>query len=472
MDTCIVFWVLYIAPDDFSTPSGAREIRWGMSPNHPTDTPAPKIHLTTLGCAKNLVDSERMLGRLASAGALVGATPEDADILIVNTCGFIDSAKQESIEAILDAVRTKQDEGQKRVLVMGCLAQRYAEQLRAEIPEADGVFGLDEQAAVVAACGLRPADDAGRLLLTPPHTAYLRISDGCDNRCSYCTIPMIRGPLRSRPSEEILDEVRDLSSYGVRELVVIGQDTTSYGADRPGELRIHELLDRISRIEGPRWIRLLYAHPAHFTDELIDAYATIPTLCAYVDLPLQHANNGILSQMGRRTTQADCLERIDNLRRRVPNVTIRTTFIVGFPGETRRTFAQLLRFVRAVRFDHVGAFAYSEEEETPAAALPNQVPRRVRQRRRRRLMLAQRRIAYQNAASRRGQTVEVLIDRPTATADQWIGRTVGQAPDVDPVTIVTGSGLHPGQFVYARITNSSGYDTLAVASEQGMTNAL
>lgn len=434
-----------------------------MSSKRPSGTPAPRIHLTTLGCAKNLVDSERILARLASAGALVGASVEDADILIVNTCGFIDSAKQESVHAILDAVRAKTEGSPKRVLVMGCLAQRYAAQLRSEIPEVDGVFGLSEQNAVIAACSLTPVREDGRLLLTPPHTAYLRISDGCDNRCSYCTIPMIRGPLHSRPSEEILAEAEDLASHGVRELVVIGQDTTSYGADRPGEIPIHHLLHRISQIDGPRWIRLLYAHPAHFSDELIDAYATIPTLCPYVDLPLQHASDAVLRRMGRRTTRTECLDRIERLRRRVPRITIRTTFIVGFPGETRRDFGELLQFVRTVRFDHVGVFAYSQEEETPAAELPHQVPLRIRRRRRRRLMLLQQRIAYRNAAALIGQLVDVLIDGPAGHPNQWIGRTAAQAPDVDPVTLVTGSELYPGQFVRARVTRSDGYDTHAVS---------
>jgi ribosomal protein S12 methylthiotransferase len=429
-----------------------------MSPNERAPSSSPRVHLTTLGCAKNLVDSERLLGQLASAGALVGATVEDADILIVNTCGFIDQAKKESVDAILDLVAAKSSGRRARLFVMGCLAQRYAAELKTEIPEIDGVFGLGEQAALIESCGLSPQNGAGRLLLTPPHTAYLRISDGCDNRCSYCTIPLIRGPLRSRPAAEVLQEAQDLASCGVKELVVIGQDTTSYGADRPGEMQLHELLGELTHVDGPRWIRLLYAHPAHFTDALLEAYATLDKLCPYVDLPLQHASDPILQAMGRRTSAAACRRLIERLRQRVADIAIRTTFIVGFPGETNAQFGELVRFVREIRFDHVGVFAYSEEEGTPAVTLPNSVPERVKRRRLRRLMHAQQEIAFEAARRCIGQDVEVLIDRPTGADGCWIGRTAQQAPDVDPVTIVEGEGLRPGRFVHAVITGARGYD--------------
>jgi len=424
---------------------------------------APRIHLASLGCAKNLVDSERLLARLATAGGLVGAAEEDADVLIVNTCGFIAPAIAESLAVIRDYASRKR--ASQRLLVMGCLVQREGDSLRAEIPEVDGVFGLGRHDEIVAACGLNAEpEDGARLLLTPRHTAYLRISDGCDNRCSYCTIPLIRGRFRSRPADEIVSEARQLVELGVRELNLIGQDTTSYGADLNGSVGIAGLLlQRLAGIPELRWLRLLYAHPARFSDGLIEAYATIDALCPYVDLPLQHLNDGILRRMGRRVTQAESVRLIERLRERVPDVAIRTTFIVGFPGETRAQFDELVDLVERLRFDHVGVFRYSNEAGTAAAGMSGQVSERTKAKREKALMLAQQRIALEKNRSMLGKVVEVLIDRPTDEPGLWIGRTRTQAPDVDSVTFVYVNEVTPGDFIDAQIIDVASYDLIAQA---------
>ena len=425
----------------------------------------PKIHLASLGCAKNLVDSEKLLGRLATAGALVGASPEEADVIIVNTCGFIGPAKEESIRTVLEYGGLRRSGQNKKLIVMGCLAERYADTLRDDLPDVDAFFGLHSHSEILDACGLSPmgeTDDA-RLLLTPAHLAYLRISDGCDNRCSYCTIPLIRGPFHSRSPEAILTEASDLASAGVKELVVIGQDTTSYGKDFHEPYPIHRLLRALANVDGARWIRLLYTHPAYFSDELITEYGANPKLCAYVDIPLQHLNDNILRRMGRHVSQADCLNLIERLRTQVPGIAIRTTFIVGFPGETEARFKELLELVRDIRFDHMGAFAYSAEPDTPASSLPNQVPTAVVEDRLQALMLAQQTIAFENNEASIGRTVEVLIDEPIEEEDMWVGRTAFQAPDVDSVTYVLGKDLATGQFVEAEIVQTEDYDLLAQA---------
>ena len=421
----------------------------------------PRVHLASLGCAKNLVDSERILARLATAGAIVGAPPEEAEIIIVNTCGFIEPAKQESIDTILDYATYKEEGRCQRLIVMGCLAQRYEEELRAGFPEVDGVFGLHHDEEILAACGFTSTCDSGRFLLTPAHTSYLRISDGCDNRCTYCTIPLIRGPYHGRPAGEIIAEAEELVEAGVREINVIAQDTTVYGAEAPGEVRIHDLLARLAQIPDLHWLRLLYTHPAHFPPEMIDAYAEIPKLCPYVDLPLQHLNDDILRRMGRRVTRDECLTLIERLRARVPNIAIRTTFIAGFPGETDAQFCELLKYVKDLRFEHVGVFPYSQEEDTPAALMPDQIPESVKEERVRELMLAQQEIVFARNASLRGTRMEVVIDEAGDEDGVWIARSRTQAPDVDSITYVEGSDLAVGQFVDVKVTGADGYDLIA-----------
>lgn len=423
----------------------------------------PHVHLVTLGCAKNLVDSERILARLAAAGAIVGAPAEEADIIIVNTCGFIRPAQEESVETILELARLKEHGRCRKLIVMGCLSQRYPSDLAKSLPEADGVFGLHKESEIVAACGLSATrSDSGRLLLTPRHTAYLRIADGCDNRCAYCVIPDIRGPFRSRPAGEIIEEAEALTASGARELVLIGQDTTLYGTDISGGLRIHELLARLNDVKGVRWLRLLYTHPAHFTEELIEAYAALPKVCPYVDLPVQHLSDTILRRMGRKVSRKTILELIERLRRRVAEVAIRTTLLVGFPGETRAHLNEMLSLVKTVRFDHLGVFAYSREQGTRAARMRGQVSEQAKSRRLRDLMLAQQEIVFERNRTMKRRTVEVVIDARTAdSAHIWIARSRGQAPDVDSVTYVKGKNLRPGRFLKVRITGSRGYDLLA-----------
>ncbi len=423
----------------------------------------PKVHLASLGCAKNLVDSERLLGRLATAGAMVGAAPEEADILIINTCGFIGPAVDESLQTIRDYGHVKRQAGGRRLIVMGCLAERDAGRIRSELPDVDVVVGLHSDDEILRACGLAvtDSDDEARLLLTPPHSAYLRISDGCDNGCTYCTIPLIRGPFRSRPPQVIREEAHNLAAMGAQELVIIGQDTTSYGRDREDGIPVHQLLRDLAEIEGPAWLRLLYTHPAHFSDELIDEYASNKKLCPYVDLPLQHLNDDVLRRMGRGVSRDDCLKLIERLRKRIPGIAIRTTFIVGFPGETDAQFEELLALVRELRFEHLGAFAYSREAGTAAHDFSDHLSDTVVGERIRRLMLAQQDIAFEMNEAQIGRTMDLLLDEPTEEDDLWVGRTRFQAPDVDSVTFVSGEDLDVGRMVEARIVGSNDYDLLA-----------
>ena len=421
----------------------------------------PRVHLASLGCAKNLIDSERILARFAAAGAIVGAPPEEAEIIIVNTCGFIEPAKRESIDTILDYARYKEEGNCQRLIVMGCLAQRYSEELRQGLPEVDGVFGLNQDGDILTACGFTRTCDSGRFLLTPSHTAYLRISDGCDNRCTYCTIPLIRGSYHGRPAGEIISEAEELVERGVREINVIAQDTTVYGAEAPGGMRIHDLLARLAKIPDLHWLRLLYTHPAHFPDGMIDAYAQIPKLCPYVDLPLQHLNDDILRRMARGATRDESLRLIERLRARVPGIAIRTTFIAGFPGETDEQFNELLQYVRQLEFDHLGVFPYSQEEDTPAALMPNQVPEEVKEERVAELMLAQQEIVFARNASLVGSRMEVVIDAPGDEDGVWLARSRTQAPDVDSITFVEGEGLSVGEFIEVEVTGADGYDLIA-----------
>jgi len=422
-----------------------------------------RVHLASLGCAKNLVDSERLLARLATAGALVGAEAEEADIILVNTCGFIDPARRESMSVIDEYAALKAERPELKLFVLGCLVVRDGDALRDRLPDVDGFFGIDAHEDIVRASGLADEDTGDtRLLLTPPHTAYLRVADGCDNRCSYCTIPSIRGHFRSRPASDVVAEARSLAELGVRELNLIGQDTTAYGVDRPGEPGIVGLLERLDEIDGVRWIRLLYAHPAHLRDDLVRAYTRIEKLVPYVDLPLQHLSDRILAAMGRRVDRAAIDRLLGTLRGQVPGLALRTTFIVGFPDETDAEFGQLLRGVEEIRFDHLGAFAYSPEPGTPAAELPGRLPPDLVADRLERLLAAQHAVVMEKNRSRVGEMTDVLIDGADETPGISIGRTATQAPDVDPVTLVRGRHK-AGVFVRARITGSSDLDLTATA---------
>ena len=432
----------------------------------------PKVALFTLGCAKNLVDSERIASILEAAGAQVVHEARGAAVAIVNTCGFIDPAKEESIDAVLELADREGLTRPRTLIVAGCLSQRYGEQLRQELPEVDAFVGTDPEATArvaLEALGLahRGACPTRARRLTPRAWSYLQISQGCDNRCAYCAIPLIRGPLRSLPADELLAEAQFLAGQGVKELNVIAQDITAYGTDTVGKPLLHVLLRDLCGIEGLEWVRLLYAHPAHFYDKLTGVMAAEQKVCPYVDLPLQHISNRILKAMGRKVTRARVERLLARLRDRIPGLTLRTTFITGLPGETEAEFEELLEFVREQRFDRVGCFAYSPEDDTPAAAMSDQVPAEVAQERRDLLMAAQADIAMDLAQARVGERTRVLIEaRDDAMEDVHPARSRHEAPDVDPLIYVTSSRpLQAGDFADVEIVGAEGYDCIAVDLE-------
>ena len=418
----------------------------------------------SLGCPKALVDSERIMGRLAEAGCIVCEDLDDADVLIVNTCGFIQAAKEESLDVVFRCAEQKRQGHLQKLIVTGCLAQRYPDELARELHEADAVVGLHSEDEIVKLClgrdpGLPVCDMPTRLRLTVRHVAYLRIADGCDNRCAYCAIPDIRGPFRSTPLERLLDEASQLADDGAREFCVIAQDTTLYGSDLYGRPRLHELLQRLAEIPGVEWVRLLYTHPVHYYPELIETLAAGGKLLPYVDLPIQHASDRILADMGRRVTQAQIRSLVAELRKGLPGCFMRTTAIVGFPGEGEREFEELLQLVRDMRFERLGAFTYSPEEGTPAERFPGQVPESVREERLDAVMAAQQQIAFEFNASLVGQELPCVIDGTAQEPQEWLGRTYGDAPDVDGCIYVGKSpGLAPGDFVTLRVTGTRDYD--------------
>ncbi len=434
-----------------------------------------RVHLVSLGCPKNLTDSELMLGRLLQAGFELTTDPEAADVLIVNTCAFIDSAKKESLDAILQASETKQRRAGRRLVVSGCLAQRYGAQLRAELPEVDIFVGtgnfldLPELLKLTAtsensdlpypgAAHLLPSAAAPRVRLNDFFTAYLKISEGCNHKCAFCIIPKIRGLHESRPLFDIVAEARALAASGVREINLVAQDLTAYGRDLKPAVSLARLLNELEAIEGISWIRLLYCYPNFVTDELLDAVASLPKVVKYIDMPLQHADDGILRAM-KRERSASALSRIlERVRRRVPDVTLRTSFIVGFPGETDAAFARLTEFVEREQFDRLGVFTYSQEENTAAAAMPAQVPARVKHARRRRLMETQAEISMRKNQALVGRNMEVIVEGQLAgSATRLRGRTSAQAPDIDGMMILRGDAT-PGEIVHARIDQARTYD--------------
>jgi ribosomal protein S12 methylthiotransferase len=461
-----------------------------------------KIGFVSLGCPKNLVDGEVMLGLAREAGHEITASAGDADVLVVNTCAFIDRAREESVDAILEMAQLKRDAGAKRLIVTGCLAERYRDQLREEIPEIDAVLGTGQVPEIVRALtGGVTADHAGaaqpltlfrsraaldpsladagsslptylydaatpRVQTTPAHYAYLKIAEGCDYTCAFCIIPTLRGKYRSRTADSVVAEAEALAARGVRELLLISQDTTFFGIDRGERGALGRLLRRLDAIDGLRWIRLLYLYPTTITDDVLDAMAECEKVCKYVDLPLQHASADVLRRMrrpGNRETYDKLLARI---RRRVPGVTLRTTFIVGFPGETEQDFEELCAFVRETGFDHVGVFTYSHEEDTRAYAMTDDVPAKVKQARRSALMKLQRQIVRARQRSRVGEVVQVIVDGPSPESPLVMqGRLEGQAPDIDPLVYFDEAGPEtcpPGAVVDARITGARGYDLIAV----------
>lgn len=440
-----------------------------------------KVGFVSLGCPKNLVDTEVMMGHLAARGHQLTARPEEADVIVVNTCSFIDPAKQESVDAILEMAEYKRSGRARRLIVAGCLAERYREQIRRSIPEVDAVLGTNELESIGAVCeGGQPAPAAEpylyheftpRLRATPPHYAYVKIAEGCDHPCSFCVIPQFRGRFRSRRFESVVAEAARLLAEGVREINLIGQDTTSYGEDLGLRDGLALLLERLARIETdhPKWIRFLYAYPNRVTQKLLDTIATHEALVKYVDIPFQHASAAVLKRMKRGGSGEYFLRLIERIRRTVPGVAIRTSLIVGFPGETERDFEELRQFVEAARFDRLGVFCYSDEETSESFHLPDKVDGRTAYNRKRRLMAIQRRISRANLRRLVGQELMVLVEGPSKESDLlWEARMATQAPEIDGVCLVNdvqGPAPERGRFRKLRVTRALDYDLIGTLTE-------
>ncbi len=439
----------------------------------------------SLGCPKNLVDSEQMLGLLHRDGYNLVQDPERSDFVVINTCGFIDNARKESFEAIDQMLDLKRQGKIRGVIVTGCLAERQQEALLEARPEIDGLVGvfgrddittivnrfmdgLDEQRSVFKPAPIRALADNFRMQLTPPHFAYMKISEGCDRLCTFCAIPKMRGKHASKPIESILEEAQKLADNGVRELIVVAQDTTFYGIDLYGRARLFELLEQLDSINGLDWIRLMYFYPMYIDDQLVKTIANAKKIVPYIDMPLQHINDTMLKRMARRVTRDKTHELVTKLRDGIPNLVMRTTMITGFPGETDEQFDELEAFVAEMRFERVGVFTYSIEPDTPAAKLPDHLPERIKKERRNRLMAVQQRNAFAWCEERIGTRMDVLIDKVVDEANNvWLGRSYADAPDVDATVFVTGEKDKPikaGDLIDCEIVSSKNYDLIAAAS--------
>ncbi len=441
-----------------------------------------KIGFVSLGCPKNLVDSEVMMGLSQEGGHTLTPNPADADVIVINTCAFIDSAKEESVNTILELAEFKKTGNCKRLVVTGCLAERYRDELKAQIPEIDAVLGTGEVPEIVGAIeGAKKRRtipltlvatpdlptylydvETPRVFTTPRHFAYIKVAEGCDYKCSFCIIPKLRGHYRSRPVEAIVREARSLAARGVRELILISQDTTFYGRDLGEGAALPTLLRELNTVDGIDWIRLLYLYPTTITDDILDAMAECDKVVKYIDLPLQHASDDVLRRMKRPGTAKNYEKLLTRIRERVPGVSLRTTFIVGFPGETDAEFQELCTFVRSVGFDHVGVFTYSHEEGTTAHDLADDVPAAIKKKRRNALMAEQKRIVGRAQKRRIGTEVQVMVDGPSPEHELvWRGRLAGQAPEIDPVVYFTDADvetLRPGALLQAEIVGSREYD--------------
>ncbi len=438
-----------------------------------------KVGMISLGCPKNQVDAEIMLKKLVDAGYILVQEADKADVVIVNTCGFIEDAKKESIDAILEMADFKSDGLLQKIIVTGCLAQRYADEIFSEIPEVDGVIGIGANADIVAACdALFESDEqyssfpkkeelplnGGRILTTPEYTAYLKIAEGCSNRCSYCAIPSIRGDFRSREMEDVLDEANMLCEKGVKEIILVAQDTTKYGEDIYGELKLPELLRELNKIENLQWIRLLYCYPDRITDELIDAIAENEKVCHYIDIPMQHADGEVLKAMNRKGDKESLLALVEKIRAKIPDVVLRTTFITGFPGETEEAFTTLSEFVNEAKLDRVGCFAYSREEGTPAYDFDNQIDPEVAAERAEVIMNQQYTIAEAKLDECIGKTLDVLVEGYDPYTDSYYGRTYMDAPDIDNNVILTsGYRIDDGDIVPVEIFDKDEYSLIGEA---------
>lgn len=435
-----------------------------------------KVLFISLGCDKNLVDSEVMLGLLAEKGYQMTDDETEAEVIVINTCCFIHDAKEESIQTILEMAEYKKEGTLKALIVTGCLAQRYQQEILDEIPEVDEVLGTTSYPEIVDAIenALRgraevrmtdidalPLVDTARQVTTGGHFAYLKIAEGCDKHCTYCIIPKIRGNYRSVPMERLIKEAKGLAEKGVKELILVAQETTLYGKDLYGEKSLHRLLKELCRISGIRWIRILYCYPEEIDDNLIRVMKEEPKICHYVDLPIQHANTDILKRMGRRTSKEQLEEIIGKLRREIPDIAIRTTLITGFPGETEEQHQELVDFVDEMEFDRLGVFTYSPEEDTPAAEMEGQIPEEVKEDRQAEIMELQQEIAFEQAEDMVGKEVLVMIEGKVADENAYVGRTYKDAPNVDGLIFVnTEEELMSGDFARVKVTGAAEYDLI------------
>ena len=435
-----------------------------------------KILFISLGCDKNLVDSEVMLGILADRGFEMTDTEDDADIIIINTCCFINDAKEESINTILEMAEYKKTGPCKALIVTGCLAQRYKQEIVDEIPEVDAVIGTSKYDEIFDAVDQAlkgshfldvddldrlPSVPGKRILTTGGHYAHLKIAEGCDKHCTYCIIPKIRGNYRSVPMEQLLAEAASLAEQGVKELILVAQETTLYGMDLYGKKSLHILLQELAKIKGIRWIRILYCYPEEIYPELIETIKNEKKVCHYLDMPIQHASDAILKRMGRRTTKAQLKETVSLLRKEIPDIVLRTTLIAGFPGETQEQHEELMEFVDEMEFERLGVFTYSPEENTPAASMPDQIPEEVKEERRDAILELQQEIAFDKAADMVGRTLYAMIEGKVADEPAYVARTYADSPDIDGYVFVnTGEMLMSGDFVKVKITGSAEYDLI------------
>lgn len=468
----------------------------------------PKVNIISLGCSKNLVDSEKIIANVAQKGGVICKDKNDADVIIINTCGFINSAKEESIDVILETARLKEEGRCKRLVVTGCLAQRYKDELQAEIPEIDDLIGLNKFERVSSSVfhklngsssGFKRTQNRNnyiehnllkkkdirskRISLTPKHYAYLKISDGCNNCCTYCSIPAIRGKYRSRPIADIVNEAESLAASGVKELNIIAQDTTAYGCGTLQKQSLHLLLRKISGIRSIKWIRLMYTHPGRFYDELINEIACNKKICSYIDLPIQHINDEILKKMGRGVTRSQISRLIDKLRDRIPDLVLRTSIIAGFPGETEKQFDELADFIESTRFERLGVFVYSREENTPASSYKNQISKRLKNERYETLMAIQQKITFENNKKMIGKRERVLIDSANELQDSdlvsgieedreiqnkvWLGRYYADAPEVDSNVIITAKhNIRIGTFKDVIINGTDNYNLVGIVDKE------
>ena len=435
-----------------------------------------KILFISLGCDKNLVDTEVMLGLLASRGYEMTDDETEADIIVINTCCFIHDAKEESIQNILEMAEYKKEGKVKALIVTGCLAERYRQEILDEIPEVDEVLGTTAYDRILDAVDMAlegkkevmlseldalPLPDTKRLVTTGGHFAYLKIAEGCDKHCTYCIIPKIRGNFRSVPMERLVNEARNLAEQGVKELILVAQETTLYGKDLYGEKSLHRLVRELCKISGIRWIRILYCYPEEITDELIQVMKEEPKVCHYLDLPIQHASDAILKRMGRRTSKQELVDIIGKLRKEIPDICLRTTLITGFPGETQEQHEELMEFVDEMEFDRLGVFTYSPEEGTPAAEMPDQIDEELKEDRQAELMELQQEIAFDNAERMAGQEVLVMIEGKVADENAYVGRTYRDAPNVDGLIFInTDEELISGDFARVKVTGALDYDLI------------